>query len=61
MTISSAEGQKLRIVLATPLGSHELGGTLWTVTIPAMAVLEAAFGHPMTQDYSGTFTVTGVN
>jgi C1A family cysteine protease len=61
MTISSAQGQKLRIVLATPLGSHELGGTLWTVNIPATAVLETALGNPMTQDYSWTFTVTGVD
>jgi hypothetical protein len=31
------------------------------VNIPATAVLEASFGHPMIQDYSWTFTVTGPN
>jgi C1A family cysteine protease len=61
VTMPMVSGKELRLVLATPLGSHQLGGTLWKVNIPATAVLETAFGEPMTQDYSWTFTVTGVN
>jgi C1A family cysteine protease len=61
VTMPMVSGKELTILLATPLTSKELGGTLWKVTIPATAVLEATLGHPMTQDYSWTFTVTGPN
>ena len=54
-------GSQLKIVLSTPLSSNELGGTLWTVHLPATSILETVYGDPMKQDYSWSFTVTGVN
>jgi C1A family cysteine protease len=61
VTMPMVSEKALTILLATPLTSKDLGGTLWKVNIPATAVLEASFGHPMIQDYSWTFTVTGPN
>ena len=54
-------GSQLKIVLSTPLSSNQLGGTVWTVHLPATAILETVYGDPMKQDYSWSFTVTGVN
>jgi C1A family cysteine protease len=61
VTMPLVNGNELKIVLATPLASQELGGTPWKVSIPATAVLDATLGQPLAHDYSWTFTVAGAN
>ncbi len=57
----TVNGTQLVLATAGPLGSNELGGTTWTVHLPADAVVSETLSNPLAQDYEWSFTVTGVN
>jgi len=57
---AAVQGDTLSIYPSGPLGSNELGGQQWTVTLPADAVTDP-YGKPMEQAYSWSFHVIGVN
>jgi C1A family cysteine protease len=59
--VTYMNGNQLQIFTSTPLGSTELGGTIWSVHLPADAVLSQTLGNPLAQDCDWSFRVTGVD
>lgn len=57
--LNSISGSTLSMAPATPFGG-ELGGKVWTVHLPKDAVTDSS-GNGLQQDYTWSFTVTGVN